>query len=99
MTHSIRFTVRLITLLLILFSARLLAAEEPPVKPLQVLLVCGGCCHDYDTQRDLIAKGLEERAHVQVTVVQQGGTATNSKIPLYEKDKWWEGFDIVIHDE
>jgi len=74
-------------------------AEEPKIKPLQVLLVCGGCCHDYDAQKELIAKGLEERAHVQVTVVQQGGTVTTSKIPLYEKEKWWEGFDVVIHDE
>src|SRR5437773_296257 len=76
-----------------------ISADEPKIKPLQVLLVCGGCCHDYDAQREVIAKGLEERAHVQVTVVQQGGTVTTSKIPLYEKEKWWEGFDVVIHDE
>ena len=75
------------------------AADEPKVKPLQVLLVCGGCCHDYDAQKVFLAKGLEERAHVQVTVVQQGGTVTTSKIPLYEKDDWSEGFDVVIHDE
>ena len=75
------------------------AAEEQKVKPLQVLLVCGGCCHDYDNQKVLIAKGLEERAHVQVTIVQQGGTVTTSKIPLYENENWSEGFDVVIHDE
>jgi putative membrane-bound dehydrogenase-like protein len=79
------------------FPAR--AADEARVKPLQVLLVCGGCCHDYDAQKVFLAKGLEERAHVQVTVVQQGGTATTSKIPLYENENWSEGFDVVIHDE
>ena len=89
----------IVSLGLVLLSGRSLPAEEPKVKPLQVLLVCGGCCHDYDAQKDLISKGLEERAHVQVTVVQQGGTATTSKIPLYEKENWSEGFDVVIHDE
>lgn len=82
-----------------LLACHATAADEPAVKPLQVLLVCGGCCHDYDRQKEMIAKGLEERAHVQVTVVQQGGTATTSKIALYEKENWSEGFDVVIHDE
>lgn len=27
-------------------------------KPLRVLLVSGGCCHDYDAQKNLIAEGL-----------------------------------------
>jgi type 1 glutamine amidotransferase len=94
-----RFGVVILLLAGLLSFGAAASAADPPVKPLQVLLVCGGCCHDYDAQRDLISKGLEERAHVQVTVVQQGGTVTTSKIPLYEKEKWWEGFDVVIHDE
>ena len=68
-------------------------------RPLKVLLVCGGCCHDYTRQKDLIARGLAERAHIEVTAVQQGGTATNSKIPLYSTDDWYKGYDLVIHDE
>ncbi|HEY2154083.1 MAG TPA: ThuA domain-containing protein, partial [Isosphaeraceae bacterium] len=89
-----------------LFAAALLAsalpsarAAEAPPKPLKVLLVCGGCCHDYTKQKDLIARGLAERAHIEVTAVQQGGTATNSKIPLYSTDDWYKGYDLVIHDE
>src|SRR5690348_5322367 len=89
----------LASLLVFLPGARPFAADEARVKPLQVLLVCGGCCHDYEAQKALIAKGMEERARVQVTVVQQGGTATTSKIPLYEKENWSERFDVVIHDE
>lgn len=73
------------------------AAELP--KPLKVLIVCGGCCHDYNTQKELLSKGMMERAHVDVEVVHQGGTATNSRIPLYEKKNWSKGFDVVIHDE
>lgn len=73
------------------------AADSP--KPLRALLITGGCCHDYDVQKNLIKRGLEARAHIEVTVVHQGGSATNSRIPLYENADWAEGYDIVLHDE
>ena len=79
-------------------SARSTIAAGPP-KPLKVLLVCGGCCHDYNSQKELLSKGMMERAHMDVMVVHEGGTVTNSKIPLYEKKDWSKGFDVVIHDE
>src|SRR5580704_15631229 len=96
---KILFSLAVVTLVLWFVGTPNFAADEQKVKPLQVLLVCGGCCHDYDNQKVLIGKGLEERAHVQVTMVQQGGTVTTSKIPLYEKENWSEGHDVVIHDE
>ena len=79
-------------------------AESPPakpnaIKPIRALLVCGGCCHDYDVQQTLIGRGLEERAHIEVTIVQQGGRTTNTKIPLYENADWYKDFDVVLHDE
>ncbi len=74
-------------------------AADPPPKPIKALFVCGGCCHDYTNQKNLIKKGLEERAHIEVTVVQQGGTSTKSEIDLYKNDDWSKGYDIVIHDE
>ncbi len=91
---------RLVPALLLLAVAASAAAADPPaVKPLRALLITGGCCHDYTVQKELIAKGLEERANIEVFVVQQGGSATDSKIPLYEKPDWSKGFDIVLHDE
>lgn len=83
---------------LFIFLTSFVSAAEPP-KPLKVLLVCGGCCHDYNSQKELLSKGMMERAHMDVMVVHEGGTATNSKIPLYEKKDWSKGFDVVIHDE
>lgn len=73
-------------------------ADAAP-KPLRVLVVTGGCCHDYDVQKVLLKKGLEARAHLDVEYVQQGGTATDSRIPLYENANWADGFDCIIHDE
>ncbi|MDB5349792.1 MAG: Trehalose utilization [Planctomycetota bacterium] len=72
-------------------------ADAP--KPLKALLVTGGCCHDYTAQKAIIKEGLESRANIEVTVVQQGGTGTNAKIPLYENVDWSRGYDIVLHDE
>lgn len=93
-----QFIRRTLSLLLICLASNSLLAAEPP-KPLKVLLVTGGCCHDYDVQKELISKGLEQRAHFDVTVVRQGGSSTNAKIPLYESADWSRGFDVVIHDE
>jgi putative membrane-bound dehydrogenase-like protein len=77
-------------------------ADDPssaPVKPLKVLLITGGCCHDYTAQKSIIAQGLWERAHIDVEVVQQGGTATNSKIEVYDDPNWADAYDVIIHDE
>ena len=57
-----------------------LGAEQ---RPIRALLVCGGCCHDYTRQKQIISKGVSARANVVWTLVQQGGTATDSYIPLY----------------
>ena len=68
-------------------------------RPLRALLITGGCCHDYEAQKNLIKRGLEARANIEVTVVHQGGSSTNSRIPLYENADWADGYDIVLHDE
>ncbi len=99
-SHSVRpvftgvFTALFSFLLMLPYPAQ---AEEP--KPVKVLYVGGGCCHDYEVQKELIKTGLEERALAEVTVVVQGGDATDSKIPLYESASWAEGYDVVIHHE
>jgi putative heme-binding domain-containing protein len=76
---------------------QIVSAEAP--RPLKILLVTGGCCHDYTNQKELIKNGLETRAHLEVTHVQQGGDSRQSKIPLYENANWADGYDLVIHDE
>lgn len=96
-THRTLF-VRLFSLSIVALASASLWAADPP-KPIKALLVTGGCCHDYTTQKNLIKEGLEARAHIEVTVVQQGGSTTNTKIPLYQDPKWADGYDIVLHDE
>lgn len=68
-------------------------------RPIRALLVTGGCCHDYDRQKLILTRGISARANVRWTVVHQGGTTTNTPIPLYNDPDWAEGFDIVVHNE
>ncbi len=75
------------------------SAEEPTVKPLRALLVLGGCCHDYNTQKELLSKGISERAHVEITIAHDPDTTTEHLNPVYESPAWAQGFDVVIHDE
>lgn len=81
------------------FSANLIQADEPKVKPLRALLVLGGCCHDYAAQKEAISKGISERAHVNVEIAFDPDKTTKHLNPVYEKANWAEGFDVVIHDE
>ena len=68
-------------------------------RPIQALLVTGGCCHDYDRQKLILTRGISARANVRWTVVQQGGKTTNTAIPLYSDPNWADGFDIIVHNE
>src|SRR5580704_5820939 len=79
--------------------ARFAIADEPPVKPIRALLVIGGCCHDYGAQKDILARGIAERAHVEVAIAYDPDTTTRHLNPVYEKPEWAAGYDVIIHDE
>jgi hypothetical protein len=49
------------------FSAPGIAADVPAPQPIRALLLTGGCCHDYAGQRDILERGLEARANVEIT--------------------------------
>lgn len=74
-------------------------AALKPVKPLKALLIAGGCCHEYDKQKDVLKKGLEERAHVIVDIVYSEDRTTKARFEIYEKKDWAAGYDVIIHDE
>lgn len=78
------------------------AADAPAkaeVKPLKALLVLGGCCHDYNKQKDLLKEGIEARANVVVEIAYNPDTTTKAKFEAYLKDSWYAGYDVIIHDE
>ncbi|NUM52013.1 MAG: ThuA domain-containing protein [Candidatus Hydrogenedentes bacterium] len=72
-------------------------AEEKA--PIRALLILGGCCHDYATQKDLLKTGIEDRANIQVEVVYSPDKSTAPPLEIYGNAKYADGFDVVIHDE
>jgi type 1 glutamine amidotransferase len=66
---------------------------------LKALLIIGGCCHDYEKQKDVLKAGLEQRANLIVDVEYSPDKTTKAKFPIYEKTDWAAGYDVVIHDE
>jgi putative heme-binding domain-containing protein len=68
-------------------------------KPIRVLLVAGGCCHDYEHQKDILKEGIEKRLHAKVTIAYDPDTTTKHLNPVYNNPDWAKDFDIVIHDE
>ncbi len=68
-------------------------------RPLRILLVTGGCCHNYGFQTEAIKASLPASLPAEWTVVNEGGTGTTAMIPLYDKADWAKGYDLVIHNE
>ena len=66
---------------------------------LKALLITGGCCHDYTLQTEILEAEIAKRANVDWTVVNQGGTTKDTKIPIYDDPKWADGYDVVVHNE
>jgi len=74
-------------------------AHAADTKPLRVLLITGGCCHDYAKQKDILKKGLEARANVVVDQIHTGDSSTKPPLPIYGNPDYAKGYDVVIHDE
>lgn len=96
---SIRANLWCVVLLLTAIGQTAQAPAAEPAKPLKVLLITGGCCHDYAKQKDLLKAGIEARARVQVEQVHSNDTSTTARFEIYKRPDWAQGYDAVIHDE
>jgi len=76
-----------------------LPAGAADVKPIKALFITGGCCHDYTGQKKILPEGISARANVEWTIVQDPNNTTKSRISVYEKENWAEGYDVVVHNE
>lgn len=73
--------------------------SPPPKKTLHILLVTGGCCHNYGFQSEAIKNCLPAGVAAEWTVVNEGGTGTEAMISLYNNANWAKGYDLVVHNE
>ncbi len=78
-------------------------ALQAQTAPLKVLMVTGGCCHDYEHQKLILAEGISARANVEFTIVHEEGPKGKAdkehKISIYENPDWAKGYDVVLHNE
>lgn len=96
MRISSKVCVLLVSVGAFLASTHQSAAEES----LKILLVTGGCCHDYEFQSAQLEKAFEAAdVDAEWTVVNKGGKGTKAQIELYQDPNWADGFDVVIHNE
>ncbi|MCS1409032.1 MAG: hypothetical protein M2R45_02211 [Verrucomicrobia subdivision 3 bacterium] len=75
------------------------AQHVSAAQALKVLLITGGCCHDYEGQKDILKKGLEARANVVVSQVHTPDKSTQPPLPILDDPNYADGFDVVVHDE
>ncbi|MFP6872461.1 MAG: ThuA domain-containing protein [Verrucomicrobiales bacterium] len=68
-------------------------------KKLKILLITGGCCHNYIFQSTALTAGIEQQVNAEFTVINEGGKGTRAKIPFYDDPKWADPYDVVIHNE
>ena len=86
-------------IILVAFVFGLSLPLHAETKPLKALLIAGGCCHDYAKQQEILSKGIQARANVQVDVVWTDDKSVSPPLPLYDNPDWAKGYDIIIHDE
>jgi hypothetical protein len=112
-TTLLRKTLRLSLTLLFAASSIASVVHAADVKPLKILLITGGCCHDYAKQKDILKKGIEERVNATVDIIWGSKTQTNADgtttivndpstkpaIPIYGNPDYAKGYDLVLHDE
>jgi len=85
----------LLTLLACLLCTSLQAAE-----PIRALLITGGCCHDYEHQKQIISEGISQRANVTWKIILHDGSDKREfEVPEYRNPDWAKGYDVIVHNE
>ena len=72
------------------------AAEKAPLK---VMLITGGCCHDYKTQKDIIKTGLQARINCVVDQIHSDDGSVKPPLSIYGNPDYAKGYDVIVHDE
>ena len=92
-------TFHTLVLALVVLVGGLTASSAEAGKSLKVLVIAGGCCHDYATQSKLLKQGIEARINAEVTVAFNPSRGTDATFKIYESDDWAKPFDVILHDE
>jgi type 1 glutamine amidotransferase len=67
--------------------------------PLNILIVNGGCCHDYAQQGTVLKSILYTHLGANVVLALSPSNKTNARFEIYQKTDWAQGYDLIIHNE
>lgn len=87
------------TLMLFAFLFVNNSSQAQSKKPLKILLITSGCCHDYNLQTKALNEAVGKLTDAQWTVVNDGGTTTKAELAFYDNPNWAKGYDVVVHNE
>ena len=90
---------RTVVPILLLAVALVTGCTTAEHRPVQALLITGGCCHNYPFQAASLTNAVGRHTPVEWTIVNQGGNGTRAEIPFYDRPDWAKGFDVVVHNE
>ena len=78
-----------------------MSPKPTPAPAIKALLITGGCCHDYDNQREIVpmAVDLYSKQKVEWTIVHQRTKAVDAMLEFYKNPGWAKGYDVVVHNE
>ncbi len=97
-----RFKVAILCVLWVVAISSLLSAQERArPRPIKALLITGGCCHDYARQKEILKRGIESRAMVEVTLLHSDDRSTKARFDIYENPdpaKWMALPPVTCHD-
>ena len=99
MKNKPRLNTATVAIIAAAFFSTLTLQAQNDVKPIRALLITGGCCHSYATQKNILKKGIEARANVIVDQIHSDDTSTNPPFAFYRNPNYARGYDVVIHDE
>ena len=92
---------RYLQILTILAVSCVIAGQALADADIKALLITGGCCHDYDRQREIIpmAVDMNTKLKVQWTILHQRAKESDVLLDFYQNPNWAKGYDIVVHNE
>lgn len=88
------------TLLCLALAGLAFSAQAQDAKPpLKILLITGGCCHDYEKQKDILKKGIEARVNAEVTQLHSPDRSTKPPLAFFGNADYGQGYDVIVHNE
>lgn len=94
-----RLATILIGLFLVFGPVRAATAAEPSTPKIRALMVCGGCCHDYQNQKRIVSNALSDHVGDIKWTILEYSSKRDVKADVYKQKDWIKEFDIVIHNE